>query len=187
MQLSKFSLHLEGIHFKRWYLIYIIELQAQGHRYFYIGQTGDNYHLTTRPAFRRLSGHFQDISSSTQNQLYRFIVKNLVSPKGLAKKLTEDIRMKAEDILETSRIIMHVYPLIDFNPGEIDIFQHRENNKLVKEFEKHVVRLFREHMTNDYIINKQDYEPQISMSKLFPDAWEQVKLDFFEETVESES
>ena len=73
--MEKFSLKLEGQHFKRQYLLYIIEITHGNDKHYYVGQTGDHNYTTARPAFRRLAGHLEDLGGSTQNQIYRFIAE----------------------------------------------------------------------------------------------------------------
>jgi len=126
----------------------------------------------------------EDVESSNQNQLYRFVANELTEPAGRKKQLTPPVREKVEKVLARCEIILHVYPLMDFDASQEDIHSHRESNRKVKEFEKHVIRIFRNRLEPKFIINKQDYEPRVQMRDLFPGVWTTMKSDFFGEEPE---
>lgn len=84
--MADFTIELKGEQFRRGYLLYIIEIRHNIDTFYYIGQTGDNHYVTARPAFRRLSGHFEDSGNSTQNQLYKYIASIILGYDEANKK-----------------------------------------------------------------------------------------------------
>ncbi len=59
--------------FKTGYYVYAVALKYQKERYFYIGMTGDRKYVTARSPFYRMSGHFNRLTSSTENQVLKGI------------------------------------------------------------------------------------------------------------------
>jgi hypothetical protein len=143
--MAKATITLEGRIFRRQYLLYVIELINSGHRYYYIGQTGDRKYITARPPFRRLMGHLEDIGQSTQNQLYRFIAADLLLISDARQKVafSENIKQQVEDFLVNSMLHMHVYPLETFRPDATHS-EHMEVLRKVEELERHVIKRFRD-------------------------------------------
>ena len=137
-------LELKGEHFKRQYLLYIIEIIHQNDNIYYIGHTGDHNYVTALPAFRRLAAHLEDMGGSTQNQIYRHLaVEELHFPEGAKKNssFTEEIKQAVEKYLVESVVRMYVYSLQDFQP-EISPEQHLEIVRKVTLFEKQIIQIF---------------------------------------------
>ena len=76
--------------------IYLFEINVEEEKYFYLGMTGDNFYPSARSAIHRLSGHFEKIASSTQNQVKKAIEKQKID-------------------LENTLITMHHFPITGFN------------------------------------------------------------------------
>ena len=174
--LDNFTIKLEGKHFSNSYLVYILRLGINGIDYHYIGQTGDNNHITARPAFRRLAGHFEDSNTSTQNKIYRFMAREFIEPVGENKVITREVRSEIEKLLMTTEVEIFVYPLMEFDYRLVVPQIHKEKVKRVKEFEKHVIHWFDQ---NDYrLINSLRAALVIPMNDLFPEKMEAIKQDF---------
>jgi len=145
--MAEMILTLEGKHFQRQYLLYILEITHGNDKYYYIGQTGDNKYTTARPAFRRLAGHLEDVGRSTQNQIYRYLAVEVLGISEAAKKdstFDEKIKQAVEDYLVGSTVKMYVYPLQPFIPG----IEHSQHLKIVRRatlFEKIVINLLLTH------------------------------------------
>lgn len=141
--MADFVIELRGEQFKRGYLIYVIDLDHDTNHYYYIGQTGDRNYVTARPAFRRLSGHFEDRTKSTQNQIYKFIVNNIIAKdeNGQSQNYDENIKQAVEDFLVDSNISMHIYKVLPFNPG-VNSKDHKLNVNEVVQLERNVIRTF---------------------------------------------
>jgi len=171
-------LTLEGQHFKRQYLLYIIEIIHGNDRHYYIGQTGDHNYITARPAFRRLAGHLEDIGRSTQNQIYRYLAVRVLGFQEADSKgsnFDEKTKQSVEDFLVTSTIRMHVYSLQEFIPG----IEHEKHLKIVREvtlFEQMVIDLFRNHEKR--IANKKIIKPLIGKECPYPEILTRINDDF---------
>lgn len=176
MGLQNYSFTLGGEHFKTTYLLYVLRLRNKETDQYYIGQTGDNNHLTSRSAFRRLAGHFEDSNTSTQNKLYRHIVKELLEPYGIGKEINREVKAKVEEVMVASEVTVFVYPLMDFNHLQILPRIHKEKVKMVKEFEKYIIKWFDNQGYT--LINGLRSNIVYPIEKLFPEKYEEIKLDF---------
>ena len=139
--MNSFKITIEGQQFKKAYLVYVIRItKIEGNNYFYIGQTGDRNYLTARPAFRRLAGHFSDIGSSTENQVYRQIAVKILEIKEAKDKkaFTEKIKKRVGDFLEKCTIEMFVYSIAEFEDnGDKDL--HIRNRELTEVIENELI------------------------------------------------
>lgn len=141
--MSDLIIELFGEQFRRAYLLYIIEIQHNNERHYYIGQTGDRHYKTARPAFRRLLGHLEDSEKSTQNQIYKYIVSKV---SNYSKSIefggyTEECKQAVEDYLVDSSLRMHVYRVLPFNPTTSQS-NHLENVRKISLLEKYVIAAF---------------------------------------------
>lgn len=135
---------LTGEHFRRRYLLYVIELSHSGKKYFYVGQTGDTKEITARPVFRRLAAHLED-RKSTQNQVYQYVAHEILGfPENEGKKtaFTEEARQAVEEYLIGSNIKMHAYYLESFI-STITRGEHETNRRKTQKIEKQVIDVFR--------------------------------------------
>ena len=176
--MEKITLTLEGQHFKRQYLLYIIEITNGNDNHFYVGQTGDHNYTTARPAFRRLAGHLEDLGGSTQNQIYRYIAEIVLGFSEAGQKdskFDEKIKQAVEEFLVNSTITMHVYPLQPFSPG-IEKDKHLEIVRRVSLFEKMVITLFRTNKKR--IANKKLTLPKKGAVCPYPQIFEEIIADF---------
>lgn len=174
--MAKATISLEGRIFRRQYLLYVIELINDGHRYYYVGQTGDRRYITARPPFRRLMGHLEDIGQSTQNQLYRFIAADLLLISDARQKVafSENIKQRVEDFLVSSTVHMHVYPLEIFRPHATHS-EHMEVLRKVEDFERHVIKRFRDRGRR--LANRNMSAPKSPLLP-YPDIFAEIEQDF---------
>jgi hypothetical protein len=176
--MEKMTVTLEGQHFKRKYLLYIIEITHGNDKHYYIGQTGDHNYITARPAFRRLAGHLEDVGRSTQNQIYRYLAAEVSGFPEAAKKdsnFNEKIKQAVEDYLVGSTVKMYVYPLQEFNP-QIARDKHLEIVRKVTLFEKMVIDLFQIHSKR--IANKKVTRPPKDAECPYFQTLNQIRSDF---------
>ena len=170
-----FSIELAGEHFRRAYLLYVIEIRHNEDRYYYVGQTGDNKYTTARPAFRRLSGHLQDTGKSTQNQVYRYIATKILG-YGEAERqeaFHEKIKQAVEGFLVGSTMRMHIYKVQPFN-HPISHSDHLAIVRKVTLLEKHVIKAFT--ISGKSLINKTISDPTGPCP--YPRLLAQIKSEF---------
>ena len=171
-------LTLEGQHFRRNYLLYIVEITHKNDKHYYIGQTGDNNATTARPAFRRLAGHMRDRGRSTENQVYRYLAERVLGHKEAADKngnFDEKTKQEVEDYLVDSTVRMHVYILQEF-PPDIRYPDHLANVRKVTLFEKMVITLFKR--SQKKIANKKSSKIPEGAKCPYPEILERIKIDF---------
>jgi len=176
--MAEMILTLEGMHFRRQYLLYISEISHGNEKHYYIGQTGDNHYKTARPAFRRLAGHLEDIGTSKQNQMYRYLAVNVLGiPEANSRDLafSEKIKQAVEDYLVSSTVKMYIYPLQPFVP-EIEHGQHLNNVRKVILFEKMVIGHFLSHSKT--IANRNITPPAMGAICPYPKVLNQIIADF---------
>lgn len=176
--MAEITLMLEGKHFKRQYLLYIVEVIHGKDRYYYIGQTGDNNYTTARPAFRRLSGHLEDIGQSTQNQVYRYLAVEVLGISEANRRdlaFNKKIKQSVEDYLVNSTIKMHIYSLQSF-VSSIGRSQHRNIVKKVVSFERIIIQLFL--ASSKIIINKKRIKSKENAEGYYQKALDEIVADF---------
>jgi hypothetical protein len=173
--MAEMILTLEGKHFKRQYLLYIIEITHGNDKHYYVGQTGDNRYTTARPAFRRLAGHLEDAGKSTQNQIYRYLAVEVLGLAEAKTKFDEKVKQAVEDYLVKSTVKMYIYPLQPFEPG-IEHDQHLKIVRKVTLFEKMVINLFR--TNSKRIANKKMTQPPRDVECPYQEILQQIVTDF---------
>ena len=176
--MGEMILTLEGKHFQRQYLLYILEITHGNDKYYYVGQTGDNRYITARPAFRRLAGHLEDVGTSTQNQIYRYLAVEVLGMSAAARrdsKFDEKIKQAVEDYLVGTTIKMYFYPLQPFIPG-IEHSQHLKIVRKVTLFEKIVINLFLKHSKT--IANKSLTPAPRGAECPYPEVLNQIIISF---------
>jgi len=150
-----FKIQVDRNQFKQSYLIYIIEVvhDVLG-TYYYVGQTGDRNHHTARPAFRRLGAHFSDQGHSTENQLYRAIVKKILKVEDYEKgKFENSVKYAVTEFLMPSTISMHAFPIREFSINS-STEDHSLNRKHVEDLENSIIFKMRQRFTEERILNK---------------------------------
>jgi hypothetical protein len=174
--LSNSKINIEGRQLKSVYAVYVIELIHKDDKYYYIGQTGDANYISARPLFSRIGGHLENTKRSTQNQIYKFIIKKLgISVPSGAKDYAREDKAKVEEFLFRSHITMHIYPLIEFN-YMLTKEEHRSRRNQVLELEKQIIHLFEQ--ANKNIINHERHKPRQSLGSLFPTQFLTVRSEF---------
>ncbi len=175
--MAEIQITLDGVIFRRQYLLYIVEISHKHDKIYYIGQTGDNKHTTARPAFRRLAAHFEDVGHSTQNQIYRFLAVEVLGIAEAASRnsaFSERIKQEVEEFLAKSTTRMYVYPLEPFLPG-IQHNQHLEIVRRVTGFENLVINIFR---ANAKRLANRKLFPRNGLECPYPKALSQILVDF---------
>jgi len=137
--------------FRNLYSIYIVEIESKGFdKYFYIGQTGDRAHKSARPPFYRLSGHLNTQEKSTENQIYKGIVEQILK---LNWEKKDEVKEKANNFLINSIITMTVYPIFEYKYN-IESNLHKENRRKVEEIENLLLLRYIKKYGREYILNK---------------------------------
>lgn len=168
-------IELPGAQFRRAYLLYVIEIRHGKEQYFYVGQTGDNNYVTARPAFRRLSGHLEDIGQSTQNQVYRYIATDILGHKAATSKTSfpEGVKQDVEDLLVDSTVLMHIYKVKPFKP-DISRDHHLREVRKIRLMEKYAMVSFLE--VGRSLMNKKIVKPVGACP--YPRLLRRIKSDF---------
>ena len=158
--MDHYKIHIEGKQFEKHYLIYIIRLKYQNkYNHYYIGQTGDRFYRTARPAFRRLAGHLEDKGYSTQNQLYKGIANQILKLEFEPKKSFPDkVKDAVSQYLEQSEIDMFVFPVMKFD-SRSGPSRHRENVRFIENVEKHLIKKFIGCFSAEKVLNKKTEQP----------------------------
>jgi hypothetical protein len=155
-----YKISIAGKQFEKHYLIYIIQLRHQSKKtYYYVGQTGDRNYKTARPAFRRLAGHLEDQGYSTQNQLYKAIVEQILKKNpGAKKSFSNELKAEVSSYLVQSDIDMYVFPVLQFDEC-VDYGLHRQNVVYVENVEKFLIQKMIDRLGADKILNKKKDRP----------------------------
>lgn len=158
-----FKIQIGGNQFSQAYLIYIIEVRHPNYQtHYYVGQTGDRYHRTARPAFRRLSGHLSDQGSSTENQLYKAIMVKIlrldIPSKG---RFEAELKSKVTHFLQESTIEMHAFPLKKFHEDCTPEY-HKKNREFIEEVENEVIQRIISEFGESKILNKRSFNTKES-------------------------
>ena len=175
-----YKIHIDGKQFENFYLIYIIRLQNRNrNKYYYIGQTGDRFYTTARPAFRRLAGHLEDKGNSTQNQLYKAIAGQILELGFEAKKsFPEKVKDEVSKYLQQSEIDMFVFPIAKFKDRS-DKLQHKKNVSFVEDVEKHLIKKFIVYHGEEKVLNKKKEQPSdnLKTAKKAEDIFNQISKE----------
>jgi hypothetical protein len=91
------------------------------------------------------------------------------------RTISREDKAKVEEFLFRSHIIMHIYPLIEFN-YMLTMEEHRNRRNQVIEFEKQIIHLFEQ--ANKNVINHARHQPRQSLGSLFPAQILAVRADF---------
>ena len=168
-------IELPGAQFRRAYLLYVIEVCHGKERHFYVGQTGDNNYVTARPAFRRLSGHLEDIGQSTQNQVYRYIAVDILGHKAASFRASfrDSVKQAVEDFLVDSTVLMHIYKVEPFKP-HVSRDTHLREVRSITLMEKHVMASFLE--AGRSLMNKKIVKPTGACP--YPKLLARIRSDF---------
>jgi hypothetical protein len=176
--MAEILITLEGKHFHRQYLLYIVEIIHKTEKFYYVGQTGDNNYITARPAFRRLAGHLEDWGRSTQNQIYRYLAVSVLDLQDAARKdsmFDEKIKQSVENYLIESTVKMYGYHLQPFI-AKIERHEHLEKVRKVRLFEQLVIELFLKN--SKILMNKKISFPPKKEKCPYPSVLDHIKSDF---------
>jgi len=163
-------IELPGAHFRRAYLLYVIEIRHRKDQYFYVG-----HYVTARPAFRRLSGHLDDTGQSTQNQVYRYIATTILGHKEAISKTSfpEAVKQDVEDFLVDCTVLMHIYKVKPFKP----LVSRHDHLRAVRSstlMEKYALLSFLE--AGRSLMNKKILKPRDACP--YPKLLTRIKADF---------
>lgn len=100
--------------------------------------TGDRKYKTARSPFYRMAGHFNQLESSTQNQVI----------KGLKNKL--DIK-DVENALPNMRFTYYSYLIDSFDKN--DTSTHHEKRKKAEEIESFIINKMRAKFKDEFVFN----------------------------------
>lgn len=175
--MPKLIIELTGEHFRRRYLLYVVEVSHGTSRYFYVGQTGDTRVITARPVFRRLAAHLED-RKSTQNQVYQYVAHDILGvsqSEGKATAFTEATREAVEKYLVGSHIKMYAYQLERFQ-SDATSEEHASIRRKTQKMESQIIALFRK---NERKVINQKPSPPFSVGDCpYPEILKQVAEDF---------
>jgi len=155
-----FKISIPGKQFEKQYLIYIIQLRHESDgTYYYVGQTGDRHYVTARPAFRRLAGHLDDQGYSTQNQLYKAIVEQILRKSTEIKgSFSNELKAEVTGYLVKSDIDMYVFPVLQFDERVTQAL-HRQNVSYVENVEKFLIQKLIAQLGMGSVLNKKKVQP----------------------------
>ena len=168
---------LTGEHFRRRYLLYVVELSHEGSKYFYVGQTGDTNVITARPVFRRLAAHLED-RKSTQNQVYQYVAHDILKfPEDEGKKtaFAEGTRQAVEEYLVKSNIKMYAYYLQPFLSSATPE-EHKKKRRKTQKIEEQVIAAFREN--GKELMNRKPTPPVSWADCPYPEVLKRGAMDF---------
>ena len=176
---EKYEIDLEKKHFEKSYAIFILELTHKKNKYYYIEHLIDSKGISVKYSFARLAYLFEEKNSSTHNQIFKFILNQIIEiDRDPERKITDKHKTLVQNFLTESKIKFHVYPVLKFDYNTLKKKTHKENTKKVKNFEQQVIRLFDTHskqLINDKISNNYVRYDDI----LFPKTWHLIKIDFY--------
>ena len=174
-----YTIDLNKQHFEKSYAIYILELLHNDIKYYFIENLIDSKGISVQYPFVRLANHFEEIKSSKKNDLFKYILNQILEPdKDPNRKITDKHKALVEKFLLEAKIRMLVYPLLKFNFKTLKSKTHKENVRQVKNFEQQIIRLFDMHSKK--MINKEIPEMYVRYDDIrFPKIWHQIKKDFY--------
>lgn len=76
------------------YYVYVVSIVYDNQTYFYIGQTGDNYHQKARAPLYRIGGHFAK-GTSTENQIIKYFKTKILANENIANSEMETRLLEA--------------------------------------------------------------------------------------------
>jgi hypothetical protein len=100
-----------------------------------------------------LIGHLDNLSSSTQNQIYKHIAAKLLDSRDISSKYTTTEKAIVEEYLSESTLTMHVYLLEEFEYKATDN-EHTEKRRIAQLFEKQVIQSFVNNRKKQNLMNK---------------------------------
>ncbi len=168
---------LIGEHFRRRYLLYIVEISHGRSMYFYVGQTGDTRVITARPVFRRLAAHLEN-RKSTQNQVYQYVAHDILKfpeDEGNKTAFTEGARQAVEKYLVKSNIKMYAYYLERFQ-STFTPEEHKKRRRKTQKMKNQVIAVFRENGRE--LINKRSTPTASYADCPYPEVMKKVARDF---------
>lgn len=146
--------------FKSGYYVYIVVIEYEQQKYFYIGMTGDRKYQTARSPFYRMGGHFNQLESSTQNQIV----------KGIRKKLgIADV----EAVLTEMKFTYYCYLIEAFDKNDSNLHKIKRNK--AEKIESYLIEKFRNQFTKEFVFNK---NVSVKDSKEAKDIAEQIYSNF---------
>lgn len=127
------------------YYVYVITVEQAGAQRYYIGQTGDRNHLSSRSPFYRLWGHFNPYRS-TDSQLFEYLHGALSEFPDKSSRRLKVERALADGIIK----VKADYFKIDDLPETLDKAVHKIRRKQVEDIELLIIQA----LPKDQLINK---------------------------------
>lgn len=125
--------------FRNGYYVYVVVVEYQEKKYYYVGMTGDRKHFTARSPFYRMGGHFM-LGKSTQNQII----------KGIEKKF--DVIVKDDsNILCDMDISYYAWLINEYNRA--DEAKHHEYRTIGEKIESALIAACKKQFGEDYLFN----------------------------------
>lgn len=127
------------------YYVYVITVEQEGTQRYYIGQTGDRNHLSSRSPFYRLWGHFNPYRS-TDSQLFEYLYESLPTVTHESSR-----RVRVERALASGQIKVKAdyFKIFDL-PESLDKAVHKSMRKQVEDIELLIIQA----VPKDQLINK---------------------------------
>lgn len=134
--------------FQSGYFVYILTIKHKGKKTYYIGQTGDRYHTSSRSPYYRLWGHLNpyNINTGSDSQLFKGLLKIIGN-----RKKEQSNRIKVEQAMASGDIELKAdYFKIKEMPNNITRDEHIEYRKLVEDIETSIIQS----IPKEFLINK---------------------------------
>ena len=125
--------------FKPGYYVYVVAIIYRQLQYYYVGMTGDRKYEVARSPFYRMSGHFNQLESSTQNQIL----------KGLKEKT---VGTDIDDVLSESKFIYYCYIIDEYRKDKLEL--HKEKRIKAEKIESYLIKKLKALFGEEHVLNK---------------------------------
>lgn len=125
--------------FEMGYYVYVVVIRDKDKRYFYVGMTGDRNYTTARSPFYRMSGHFAQSSTSTQNQILESL-KVIFPIDGV------------DFALQNVDIVYYAYQMAVWNKHDSKL-RHNQKRRFSEKIESCLINLLKKEFPNR-VVNK---------------------------------
>jgi hypothetical protein len=125
--------------FKPGYYVYVVVIIYRQWQYYYVGMTGDRKYEVARSPFYRMNGHFNQLESSTQNQIL----------KGLKEK-TGGIDIDV--VLSETKFTYYCYIIDEYCKDKVEL--HKEKRIKAEKIESYLIKQLKVHFGKEHVLNK---------------------------------